>query len=302
MQWPCGGCWPRCGRPACWSPAAAAPTRSRWPRRPRSRRRRLGVPAGLVTVDHGLQAGIGGLGGRDRRAWPWARARPGARPPGRGRCAPVVRRRPPAPPATPPSPRRPVTAPCCSRTRSTTRPRPCCSGSAAAPGRGRSPACARSTVAVLRPLLGIRRETTRAACAAERLPVGRPAQRRPRFTRVRLRAEVLPGSRTPCRAASPRPWPARPSCCATTSTRSTAWPPRSPPPRPTLPVDGLAAQPRAIRTRVLRNWVGDPAHRRPAARARRPGRRLARPGSGRPALGPCGQACVWHAAPRRTDR
>ena len=26
----------------------------------------------------------------------------------------------------------------------------------------------------------------------------------------------------------------------------------------TLPVDGLAAQPRAIRTRVLRNWVGIP--------------------------------------------
>ena len=110
----------------------------------------------------------------------------------------------------------------------------------------------------LRPLLGIRRATTRAACAAEHLPVrddphnadpalppGPAAHRGAARARGRART-----------AASPRPWPARPSCCATTSTPSTAWPPRSAPPSPTLPVDGLAAQPRAIRTRVLRNWVG----------------------------------------------
>jgi len=45
----------------------------------------------------------------------------------------------------------------------------------------------------LRPLLGIRRETTRAACAAGHLPYrDDPHNADPRFTRVRLRAEVLP--------------------------------------------------------------------------------------------------------------
>jgi tRNA(Ile)-lysidine synthase len=45
----------------------------------------------------------------------------------------------------------------------------------------------------LRPLLGVRREQTRAACAAEGLPVwDDPHNADPRFTRARLRAEVLP--------------------------------------------------------------------------------------------------------------
>jgi len=45
----------------------------------------------------------------------------------------------------------------------------------------------------LRPLLGVRRATTRAACAAERLPYqDDPHNADPRFTRVRLRTEVLP--------------------------------------------------------------------------------------------------------------
>jgi tRNA(Ile)-lysidine synthase len=44
-----------------------------------------------------------------------------------------------------------------------------------------------------RPLLGIRRETTRAACAALELPVwDDPWNDDPAYTRVRLRAEVLP--------------------------------------------------------------------------------------------------------------
>jgi tRNA(Ile)-lysidine synthase len=45
----------------------------------------------------------------------------------------------------------------------------------------------------LRPLLGVRRGVTRAACAAEGLPVwDDPHNADPRFTRARLRAEVLP--------------------------------------------------------------------------------------------------------------
>ena len=45
----------------------------------------------------------------------------------------------------------------------------------------------------LRPLLGVRRARTRAACAAEGLPVwDDPHNDDPRFTRARLRAEVLP--------------------------------------------------------------------------------------------------------------
>ncbi|HEV7212910.1 MAG TPA: tRNA lysidine(34) synthetase TilS [Blastococcus sp.] len=44
-----------------------------------------------------------------------------------------------------------------------------------------------------RPLLGIRRETTRAACAAQELPVwDDPWNTDPAYTRARLRAEVLP--------------------------------------------------------------------------------------------------------------
>jgi tRNA(Ile)-lysidine synthase len=44
-----------------------------------------------------------------------------------------------------------------------------------------------------RPLLGVRRETTRAACAAQRLPVwDDPWNTDPAYTRVRLRGEVLP--------------------------------------------------------------------------------------------------------------
>ncbi|GAA3249178.1 tRNA lysidine(34) synthetase TilS [Pseudonocardia petroleophila] len=45
----------------------------------------------------------------------------------------------------------------------------------------------------LRPLLGVRRATTRAACAAQDLPVwDDPHNTDPRFTRARLRHEVLP--------------------------------------------------------------------------------------------------------------
>ncbi len=72
------------------------------------------------------------------------------------------------------------------------------------------------------------------------------------------------------------------------------------PSSPTLPVDGLAGPAPGDPHPGAQELGRRPAHRRPVARARRPGRRLARPGPGRPALRPDGQACVWHAAPRRT--
>ena len=72
-------------------------------------------------------------------------------------------------------------APSCSATPSTTRPRRCCSGWAAAPGRARSPGMPARRGPLPRPLLGLRRaRRPRAACAALGLDaVGRPAQRRP---------------------------------------------------------------------------------------------------------------------------
>ncbi|MET0933465.1 MAG: tRNA lysidine(34) synthetase TilS [Mycetocola sp.] len=62
-------------------------------------------------------------------------------------------------------------------------------GSGAASLRGMAP----ETGAYLRPLLTVRRETTHAACAAEHLePWSDPHNADPRFTRVRLRTTVLP--------------------------------------------------------------------------------------------------------------
>ena len=69
------GRWPALpGRSRCWSPAPAAPIRSRSPPRPRSSRPGSACRAGLVTVDHGLQDGLG-RAGRGRRGL-------GARSPG----------------------------------------------------------------------------------------------------------------------------------------------------------------------------------------------------------------------------
>ena len=82
----------------------------------------------------------------------------------------------------------------CSATPSTTRPRPCCSASAAAPGPGRSRACAAvGPAAGCARCSGVRRRRPRAACAAQgSRPWDDPHNTDPRFTRVRLRHEVLP--------------------------------------------------------------------------------------------------------------
>jgi tRNA(Ile)-lysidine synthase len=111
----------------------------------------------------------------------------------------------------------------------------------------------------LRPLLGVRRETTRAACAAEHLPYrDDPHNADPRYARVRLRTEVLPRLEDALQggvaeALARTAELVRDDLDALDGLAAALTPAAS-----TLPVDGLAAQPRAIRTRVLRNWVGIP--------------------------------------------
>jgi tRNA(Ile)-lysidine synthase len=110
----------------------------------------------------------------------------------------------------------------------------------------------------LRPLLGIRRTTTRAACAAERLPYrDDPHNADPRFTRSRLRAEVLPlledvlhgGVAEALARTAELLHDDLDALDALASALTRGGP---------LPADELARHPRAIRTRVLRNWVGVP--------------------------------------------
>ena len=111
----------------------------------------------------------------------------------------------------------------------------------------------------LRPLLGIRRETTRAACAAEHLPYrDDPHNADPRFTRVRLRAEVLPRLEDALQGGVAEALARTAELLRDDLDALDGLAAALTPATPTLPVDGLAAQPRAIRTRVLRNWVGIP--------------------------------------------
>lgn len=66
-------------------------------------------------------------------------------------------------------------------------------GAGAASLQGMAAASSLSSVSLLRPLLDVRRETTRAACAAQGLePWNDPHNRDPRFARVRVRERVLP--------------------------------------------------------------------------------------------------------------
>jgi tRNA(Ile)-lysidine synthase len=141
----------------------------------------------------------------------------------------------------------------------------------------------------LRPLLGVRRAQTRAACAAEDLPVwDDPHNADPRFTRVRLRAEVLPlledvlaGGAAEALARTAEllrddldALDALAATVAAATVTPAAPPPAAPPegPASTVPpragatgggggggttVDAvaLADHPAAIRTRVLRDWL-----------------------------------------------
>jgi tRNA(Ile)-lysidine synthase len=111
----------------------------------------------------------------------------------------------------------------------------------------------------LRPLLGVRRDATRAACAAEGLPVwDDPHNADPRFTRARLRAEVLPlledvlaGGAAPALARTAELLRADLDALDELAAAVTAATVRD----GTVAAAALAAHPAAVRTRVLRAWL-----------------------------------------------
>jgi len=110
-----------------------------------------------------------------------------------------------------------------------------------------------------RPLLGVRRETTRAACAALELPVwDDPWNDDPAYTRVRLRAEVLPlleevlgGGVAPALARTAALLRDDLDALDELADGHLARLPDT----DGLPVDRLAALPTALRRRVLRLWL-----------------------------------------------
>jgi tRNA(Ile)-lysidine synthase len=225
---------------------------------------RLGLPAGLVTVDHGLQAGSAG----------WA-AETAALGHGLGLDPVLVRR------VTVGTDGGPEAA---ARTA-----RYAALAAAAGPGwvvllahtlddqaetvllglgRGSGPRSIAGMRPVdgrwVRPLLGVRRETTRAACAAEHLAYrDDPQNADPRFTRVRLRAEVLPlledvlqGGAAEALARTAELL--RDDLDALDALAADALAGVLAPDGPVLDAAALARHPRAIRTRVLRSWAGVP--------------------------------------------
>jgi tRNA(Ile)-lysidine synthase len=111
-----------------------------------------------------------------------------------------------------------------------------------------------------RPLLGLRRATTRAACAAQQLPVwDDPGNTDPAYTRVRLRSEVLPlleevlgGGVAPALARTAamlrEDLDALDSLAAAELGALQA-------PDGALPAGPLAELPAALRRRVLRGWL-----------------------------------------------
>ena len=299
----------RCGRPApggCRTRCAAAPL---------ARRSRLAAadaagPVHAAVVDHGLQDGSARARRGRRRAARRLRVRAAGvhrvevTGPG-GLEAAARRARYAALRAARPHP----DSRCCSATPSTTRPRPCCSGSAGAPGRARWPGWPAGDPPWLRPLLGVRRADhpgrlrRRAACRSW----DDPHNADPRFTRVRLRREVLPLLEEVLAAASPRRWPAPRPSSARTPRRWTRWP-------TALLADRPATA--AGRCRRGRRWParaagGAPAgaaragcstpavprrHRRPARARRRRSRDRPPIGSGSRAAGRLGAgARAWQA-------
>jgi tRNA(Ile)-lysidine synthase len=112
----------------------------------------------------------------------------------------------------------------------------------------------------LRPLLGVRRETTRAACAAQGLAYREdPHNADPRFTRVRLRTEVLPLLEDVLHGGVAAALARTAELLRDDLDALDALAAALVPTGPRLPVADLAGHPRALRTRVLRAWVGDPA-------------------------------------------
>ena len=265
--------------------AAAAPTRSPWPRRSPSRRRSSPSRAGAVVVDHGLQDGSAAVAATAAAQCRAARPRPGR---GRRRRG---RRRPRGPRGRGPRSAlrraRGGCRPAGSRARAP-RPHPRRPGRAGAarPGpRLRRPVPLRYAgprgAASRRPLLGLTRAQTAAASRAASGPDGRGTTR---TTTTRLRPG--PGPPRPRRRWSAtsargwrRPWPARPTSCARTPTTST---PSRPRPGERL---GEAPQPSAADAAGRPAGGPDPASGGCSLDGRGAGRPGAVPATPRPATG-----------------
>jgi tRNA(Ile)-lysidine synthase len=111
----------------------------------------------------------------------------------------------------------------------------------------------------LRPLLGIRRATTREACAAENLAYrDDPQNADPRFTRVRLRREVLPLLEDVLHGGTAEALARTAELLRDDLDALDALAAALTPDGTVLDPTALSRHPRAIRTRVLRRWVGAP--------------------------------------------
>ena len=217
-------------RGRCWWRAPAAPTRSPWPLRPRSWRPGSAYAAGLVTVDHGLQAGsrrsrrgrrrLGAHGGprrRSRSATVDVAGRPGgpeaaareARYEALVRGRPAARCRRGAARAHPRRPGRDRAA------RAGPRCRAARAGRDAARGRGLSAAAARREPG------GHPQGVRRAGPGA----LGGPAQHRPAYARARVRADALPALVAALGPAVVATWPAPRSLLAADTAALDRWPP-----------------------------------------------------------------------------
>ena len=250
---------------------------------------RLGIAAGLVTVDHGLQAGSAEPG--DAVAgWAGAAGFDPVLVAGRRGRPPAARRRPPATPAT----RRCAGPPA--------------HGAAVLLGHtrddqaetvllGAGPGRRAAGVAGMRRgrrvagsgrCSAIRRETTRAACARRgSRPWDDPHNVDPAYARVRRAPRCCPGSRTRSARRRRRTWPAPAELLRAdvdaldglAAARSAPARRRPAGRRPGRPSPGRSG-PGCCRPGS--RW-GPGSACRPRCRAGRPGRRLARPGPGRPA-------------------
>jgi tRNA(Ile)-lysidine synthase len=108
----------------------------------------------------------------------------------------------------------------------------------------------------LRPLLGLRRATTAAACAALGLPVwDDPHNADPSFTRVRLRREVLPLLEDVLHGGVAEALARTAALLADDRAALDEWAAGVRPAGETVDVTALAGLPRAVRTRVLRAWA-----------------------------------------------
>ncbi|HEV7653721.1 MAG TPA: tRNA lysidine(34) synthetase [Mycobacteriales bacterium] len=111
----------------------------------------------------------------------------------------------------------------------------------------------------VRPLLGVRRAATREACVAERLAYrDDPHNADPRFTRVRLRTEVLPLLEDILQGGTAEALARTAGLLRDDLDALDALAAALTPDGPVLDPDALARHPRAVRTRVLRAWAGGP--------------------------------------------